>query len=54
MYQFMTLDGVVYVTVYSPKEIAQFVHFDSYDCKGNSCVVYRYEVDFESFEYLKN
>jgi hypothetical protein len=56
MYRFQTKDWRVFFTYYSPREISEtdWQCFDVYDTDGDSFVVSTANVDFTSFEYLKN
>ncbi len=53
LYEFETIDGKDLFTFYSPKEIAEFLMFDSYDEAGESVVVEKEQVNFKSFEALR-
>jgi hypothetical protein len=52
MYQFKTFEGLVFTTEYSPLEISKFHHFDAFDVDKQSRVIWTYEVDFQTFEYV--
>lgn len=53
MYQFSTKQGDKFYTFFSPEEISKYIYFDSYDDAGNSKVIERKNVNFESFKFDK-
>ena len=53
MYQFRTKQGENFYTFFSPEEVSKYVNFDSYDDAGNSKVIERKNVNFESFKFDK-
>ena len=50
MYQFRTKQGENFYTFFSPEEVSKYINFDSYDDAGNSKVIERKNVNFESFK----
>ncbi|MEI7579143.1 MAG: hypothetical protein WCJ58_03820 [bacterium] len=49
LFEFQTIEGQVFFTNYSPKEVAKFNCFDSYDDSGESVVIKTAKTDIKSF-----